>query len=55
MRQDVTFFNTHGAMVYVDERGQHTGYEVVFTKIAMCRSHYEACGLGAGYVQQFIR
>ena len=26
-----------------------------YTKIAMCRRHYEACGLGADYVDQFIR
>jgi len=51
----ITFFNIHGAMVYVDEQGGHTGYEDVFTKIAMCRAHYAACGLGADYVQQFVR
>ena len=32
-----------------------TGYEDVFTKIAMCRAHYEAVGLGTAYVEQFIR
>ncbi|PZG15771.1 cupin, partial [Spongiactinospora gelatinilytica] len=26
-----------------------------FTKIDMCRAHYERVGLGAGYVDQFIR
>ena len=51
----ITFFNIHGAMVYVDEQGQHTGYEDVFTKIEMCRKHYAAVGLGADYVQQFVR
>jgi hypothetical protein len=51
----ITFFNIHGAMVYVDEAGRTTGYEDVFTKIAMCRAHYEAVGLGAGYVDQFVR
>lgn len=51
----ITFFNIHGAMVYVDDDGRHTGYEDVFTKIAMCRRHYEACGLGADYVDRFIR
>ena len=50
----ITFFNIHGAMVYVDERAR-TGYEDVHTKIAMCRRHYEACGLGADYVDQFVR
>ena len=51
----ITFFNISGAMVYVDANGNSTGYEDVHTKIAMCRRHYEACGLGAGYVDQFIR
>jgi len=51
----ITFFNIHGAMIYLDEQGQHTGYEDVFTKLALCRRHYEACGLGIDYVQQFVR
>ena len=42
-------------MDYVDEAGHTTGYEDVFTKIAMCRKHYEAVGLGGGYVDQFVR
>jgi len=51
----ITFFNISGAMVYVDADGNGTGYEDVHTKIAMCRRHYEACGLGVGYVDQFVR
>lgn len=51
----ITFFNIGGAMVYVDGEGTTVGYEDVFTKIAMCRAHYAACGLGAAYVDQFIR
>jgi 2,4'-dihydroxyacetophenone dioxygenase len=51
----ITFFNIHGAMVYVDEQGAVTGYEDVFTKIAMCRRHYEAAGLGADFVHQYVR
>ena len=31
------------------------GVEDVFTKIDMCRKHYAACGLGEGFVDQFIR
>ena len=38
----ITLFNIHGAMVYVDADGRQTGYEDVFSKIAMCRAHYEA-------------
>jgi 2,4'-dihydroxyacetophenone dioxygenase len=51
----ITFFNISGAMVYVDEQGRQTGYEDVFTKIEMCRRHYVEVGLGAGYVDQFVR
>jgi quercetin dioxygenase-like cupin family protein len=51
----ITFFNIHGAMVYLDEQGAMTGYEDVFSKIAMCRQHYAECGLGDDYVDQYIR
>ena len=37
------------------EQGNTTGYEDVFTKIAMCRRHYAAVGLGADYTDQFVR
>ena len=51
----ITFFNISGAMIYLDSDGRQTGYEDVWTKIEMCRQHYEACGLTAHYVEQFIR
>jgi hypothetical protein len=51
----ITFFNIHGAMVYVDPAGEVTGYEDVFTKIAMCRRHYAESGLGEGYIDQLVR
>lgn len=51
----ITFFNITGSMVYLDEAHRHTGYEDVFTKIDMCRAHYAACGLGADYVDRFVR
>jgi 2,4'-dihydroxyacetophenone dioxygenase len=41
--------------VYVDEAGKVTGYEDVFTKIEMCRKHYVEVGLGAGFVDQYVR
>jgi hypothetical protein len=49
----VTFFNIHGAMVYA--AGAVTGYEGVFTKIAMCRKHYAECGLGESFVDVLVR
>lgn len=51
----ITFFNISGAMVYVDAAGQPNGYEDVFTKLEMCRKHYTQVGLGADYVDQFVR
>jgi len=51
----ITLFNIHGAMVYLDADGKQSGYEDVFSKIAMCRAHYADNGLGAAYLDQFIR
>ena len=51
----ITFFNISGCMYYLNDRDEHTGYEDVFTKIDMCRKHYIEVGLGANYVDQFIR
>jgi quercetin dioxygenase-like cupin family protein len=51
----ITLFHITGAMVYVDPHGNQTGYEDVFTKIDLCRAHYIRCGLGEGFVDQFIR
>ena len=51
----ITFFNIAGAMIYLDEAGRQVGYEDVWSKIEMCRAHYAQNGLGAGYVEQFIR
>jgi 2,4'-dihydroxyacetophenone dioxygenase len=51
----ITLFQVNGIMLYVDPDGNVEGYEDVFTKIAMCRKHYAASGLGADYVDRFIR
>ncbi|MBE1283460.1 MAG: cupin [Rhodobacteraceae bacterium] len=51
----ITYFQVNGVMLYVDPWGKTMGYEDVFTKIEMCRNHYEEVGLGADYVDQFIR
>ena len=51
----ITFFNIQGAMIYLNDANEQTGYEDVWTKIEMCRAHYAASGLGAEYVDQFVR
>lgn len=51
----ITYFQVNGVMYYVDPWGKPLGYEDVFTKIALCRAHFAAVGLGADYADQFIR
>lgn len=51
----ITLFQVTGVMCYCDPWGKVSGYEDVFTKVDMCRAHYDAVGLGGGYVEQFIR
>ena len=51
----MTFFHVTGNYTYVDPDGNAVGYEDVFTKIQAAQKHYEAIGLGADYVKQFIR
>ena len=51
----ITYFQVNGVMYYTDPWGNGNGYEDVFTKIDMCKRHFEAVGLGEDYVKQFIR
>ncbi len=51
----ITYFQVNGTMIYVDPWGKQIGYEDVFTKIDLCRKHYENSGLGRDFVDQFIR
>jgi 2,4'-dihydroxyacetophenone dioxygenase len=55
VQEMITLFHITGCMIYVDPWGKQTGYEDVFTKIVMCRRHYAENGLGAAFVEQFIR
>jgi hypothetical protein len=34
---------------------RHSGYKAVFSKIDMCRVHFEKVGLAADFLQQFIQ
>lgn len=51
----ITLFQVNGAMIYCDPDGNCTGFDDVFTRIEKCRKHYATNGLGADYVDQFIR
>ncbi|MBO0693471.1 MAG: 2,4'-dihydroxyacetophenone dioxygenase family protein, partial [Acidimicrobiaceae bacterium] len=51
----VTLFHVSGAYIYVDPDGVAVGIEDVFSKLERARAHYEEIGLGAGYIEQFVR
>lgn len=51
----ITWFHVTGGYTYVDPYGAAVGYEDVFTKLEFCRKHYEKIGLGADYVNRFVR
>jgi quercetin dioxygenase-like cupin family protein len=51
----ITLFQVNGQMEYLDEHGTQTGHDDVHTKIEMCREHFQKVGLGADYVDRFIR
>jgi hypothetical protein len=46
---------TSSAYIYVDPEGTAVGVENVFTKLEAARKHYETAGLGADYIERFIR
>lgn len=51
----ITLFHATGGYTYIGPDGKPTGIEDVFTKIDLCRAHYERIGLGADYVKRFMR
>lgn len=51
----ITLFHVTGSYLYVDPDGNVTGIEDVFSKLAAARAHYQALGLPAGRVEQFVR
>jgi 2,4'-dihydroxyacetophenone dioxygenase len=51
----VTMFHVTGAYIYLDVDGNTVGVEDVFSKIQKTREYCEAIGLGADYVNQFVR
>lgn len=51
----ITLFHVSGALIYLDEQRKPTGFDDVHVKIEMCRRHFDKVGLGADYVEQFVR
>ncbi|WP_156919982.1 2,4'-dihydroxyacetophenone dioxygenase family protein [Comamonas composti] len=48
-------FIVKGPLIWLDRNGHADGYFDVHDYIAMCRTHYEAVGLGAAYVDGLFR
>ena len=49
------FFVVEGPLIWLDENGQSAGHFDVHDYIALCRTHYEKVGIGAGYVETLFR
>lgn len=51
----ITLFHVTGSLLYCDVDGNVEGADDVFSKLELAKKHYEAVGLGADFVQQFVR
>ncbi|CAB9505281.1 Cupin 2, conserved barrel [Seminavis robusta] len=51
----ITLFHVTGSLLYCDVDGNVVGADDVFTKVELAKKHYEKVGLGADFVQQFVR
>ena len=51
----ITLFHNSGALLYCDENGKTINSTDVFDRVDAARKHFIAVGLGADYVNNFIR
>ena len=51
----ITLFHVCAALIYVDEEHKPTAWDDVHVKIDMCSRHFENVGLGADFVERFVR
>ncbi len=51
----MVLFHNFGPFIKVDEEGNTTGYEDVFTRLEATKKHYEEVGLGAEAVERLVR
>ena len=50
----LTLFHNFGPLIMVDENGNQTGYEDVFTRIEKVKSHYKKAGVGMDILDRII-
>lgn len=53
--ESLTLFWITGTLIELDADGRTLGYSDVFTRIEQAARHYESVGLGADYVNRYIR
>jgi quercetin dioxygenase-like cupin family protein len=51
----MTFFVTRGSLIYTDAAGRQSGYEDVFTRLALARTHWAAQGLDPAEIDAMMR
>ena len=49
------FFTVSAPLMWLDENGNSTGFFDVHDYIALCKTHYEKSGLGAGEIEKLFR
>ena len=54
-KEMITMFQVNGSLIYVDPHGKTLGYDDVFTRLERAREHFKSVGLGADYVERFVR
>lgn len=50
-----TFFVTRGSLIYTDAAGRQSGYEDVFSRLALARAHWAEQGLDAAELDGMMR
>ena len=53
--ESLTLFHISACLIEVDEAGNPISAADVFTRIEQVAQHYESVGLGADYLQRFVR
>lgn len=51
----MTFFVTRGSLIYTDAAGRQSGYEDVFSRLALARAHWERQGLDPSELDGMMR
>ena len=51
----MVLFHNSGPFIKVDEKGEFTGFEDVFTRLEACKAHYRKVGLGEDYAARLVR